>query len=163
MGRLAATFSDCGALQLFADGGEPQTAFVQNFGRKALLFPQQAQQQMLRADVLVIQALGFFGAIRQHTLALMAQRKIDRRRNFLPDRGVPFDLLSDGIHGRVRPQKPVGQLLIFTQEPEQKMLGFDVRAAELARFVPCEEDNAPRLFRITLKHLVWVLPLALDL
>jgi len=65
---------------------------------------------------------------------------------------VSFDLLSDGIHGRMGPQKPIRKLLIFSQEAEKQMLGLDVRAAELAGLIPGEEDNAPRLFRVSLKH-----------
>jgi hypothetical protein len=71
---------------------------------------------------------------------------------------VAFNLLSNGIDGRVRPQKPICELLIFPQEAEQEMLRLDVRAAELAGLVPCEENYAPGFFRVTLKHLVWILP-----
>ena len=42
--------------QFLADGGEPQAALVQDLGGEALLFAQQAQQQVLGADVLVVQA-----------------------------------------------------------------------------------------------------------
>src|SRR5665213_3365655 len=136
---------------------------MQNLRRETLLLAQQSQQQMLGPDMLVVQALRFFGAVSQNPFAFMAQRKIDRRRNLLPDCGMPFDLLSDGIHGRVRPQESIGQLFIFPQEPEKQMLGLDVRAAELACLVPGEEDDAPRLFRVTLKHVVWLPPLALEL
>ena len=75
--------------QLFADGGKPQAALVQNLGGEAFLFAQQTQQQMLGADVLVAEPLGFLGAIGQHALALVAQRQIDGRGNLLANRGVP--------------------------------------------------------------------------
>ena len=70
---------------------------MQDLGREALLFAQQAQQQMLGADVLVVEPLGFLGAVGQHALALVAERQVDRRRNLLANGGVPFDLLADGI------------------------------------------------------------------
>ena len=134
------------ARQLLADGRKPQPALVQDLGGKAFLFAQQAEQQVLGADVLVVQPLGFFGAVSQHALALVAQRQIDRSRNLLPDRGVPFDLLADGIDRGVRAQEPVGQRLIFAQQAQQQMLGLDVRAAELARLIPREKDYPALLF-----------------
>jgi hypothetical protein len=61
------------------------------------------------------------------------------------------------------PQKSIRKLLIFSQEAEKQMLGLDVRAAELAGLIPGEEDNAPRLFRVSLKHVVWLPPSGADL
>jgi hypothetical protein len=58
-----------------------QAALMQDFGGEALLFAQQPSSKMLGADVLVIQALGFFGAVGENALALVAQRQIDRSRN----------------------------------------------------------------------------------
>ena len=153
MGRLEATFSICERCQFFADGGEPQPALVQDFGGEALFFAQQAEQQMLGADVLVVQPLGFFGAIGQHALAFVAERQIDGSGNLFANGGVPFDLLADGFDGGVRPQEPVGQCFVFAQQAQEQMLGFDVRTAELAGLVPREEDHPPRFFRVTLKHI----------
>ena len=157
-GRLVCTFSDCERCSSSRMVERRKPAFVQNLRGETLLFAQEAEQQMLRADVLVVQTLSFFGAIGEDALALVAERKIDRSRNLLANRGVTFDLLPDGIDGRVRPQKPIRQLFVFPQEAEQQMLGLDVGAAKLARLVPGEENYAPRLFRVTLKHLVWILP-----
>ena len=42
--------------------------------------------------------------------------------------------------------------LLVAKEREQQMLGFDVRAAPLKRFVACEEKCASRLFRVALEH-----------
>ena len=152
LGRAEATFSLCERCQFLADGGEAQAALVQNLGGEALLFAQQAQQQVLGADVLVVEPLGLFGAIRQHALALVAQRQIHRSGNLLANGGVPFDLLADGFHRRVRTQEAVGQRLVFPQQAQQQVFGLDVRAAELAGLVAREEDHPPRLFRVTLKH-----------
>ena len=124
---LRRRFLLAGARQFFADGREPQAALVQDLGGEALLFAQQAEQQMLGADVLVVQALRFFRAIGQHALALVAQRQIDRGRNLLPNRGVPFDLLADGFDRGMRAQEPVRQRLVFAQQSQQQVLRFDVR------------------------------------
>ena len=107
---------------------------------------------MLGADVLVVQALGFFGAIGQHALALVAQRQIHRSRNLFADGGVDFDLLANGFDGGVRAQEPVRQRFVLAQQSQQQVLGFDVRTAELAGLIPREEDHSPGLLRIPFKH-----------
>ena len=85
---------------LFADGGQAQTALVQDLGGEALLFAQQAEQQVLGADVLVVEPLGFFGAIGQHALALVAERQIDGSRNLLAHRGVRLRSACEWIRRR---------------------------------------------------------------
>ena len=125
---------------------------MQDLGGEALLLAQQAEQQVLGADVLVVQALGFFRAIGQHALAFVAERQIDRGGNLLANGGVSFDLLADGFHRGVRTQETVRQRLVFAQQAEQQVFGFDVGTAELAGFIPREEDHPPRFLRITLKH-----------
>src|ERR1700685_449921 len=50
------------------------------------------------------------------------------------------------------PQETVGERLILAPQSQQQMLGLDVRAAVLARLVPCEKDYAPSLFCIAFKH-----------
>src|SRR5258706_495072 len=84
------------------------------------VLPQQAKQQVLGADVFVIETLGFLGAVGKHSLALMTQRQVDRGRNLLPDRGVPFDLFPDRIDGGVGPEEPVRQRLIFPKQAQQQ-------------------------------------------
>ena len=139
-------------LQLLADGGEPQPALVQNLGGEALLFAQQAQQQVLGPDVLVAQPLGFFGAVGQHALAFVAEGQVHRSGDLLADGGVSFDLLADGFHRRVGTQEPVGQRLVFPQQAQQQVFRLDVRAAELAGLVAREKDHPPRLLRVSLEH-----------
>ena len=116
---------------------------------------------MLGSDVLVVEPFGLFRAISENALAFVAQGKIDRGGNLLPNGGVTFDLLANGFDGGVRPQEAVGQSLILAQQAEQKMLGFDVRAAELARLVSRKEDHSSRFLRITLKHIRSDAPLLL--
>src|SRR5258708_7109561 len=115
---------------------------MQDLGGETLLFTQQAEQQMLGPDVLVAQTLGFFRAIGQHALALMAEREIHRSGNLLSNGGVGFDLLPDGLNGGVRAQEPVGERLVLAQQSQQKMLGLNIGAAELAGLVAREEDDS---------------------
>ena len=38
-------------------------------------------------------------------------------------------------------QETIGQILVFADQSEEQMLGFDGRATELAGFVASEEDD----------------------
>src|SRR5579864_662522 len=125
---------------------------MQDLGGKTLLFAQQAEQQMLRPDMFVIQALGLFGAIGQNAFALVAQWKVDRSGNLFADGGVRFNLLANGFNGRVGAQKPVGQRLVLAQQPQQQVLRLYVRAPKLASLISGKEDDSARLFGITFKH-----------
>src|SRR6185437_1339790 len=166
LGEVAAEFGEerafLGALgdlfalragELFPDGGETETALMQDFGGETFLFAEQAEQEVLRADVLVIQTFRFFGAIGEDALALMTEGEVDGGGHLVADGCVAFDLLADRFDGCVGTQKPVGQCLILSKKSEQKMLGFDVRASELAGLVPGEENYSSRLLGIAFKHL----------
>ena len=86
------------SLQFLADRRQAQPALGQDLRRKALLFAQQSQQQVFRADVLVRKPLGLFRRVRQHPLALVRERQIDRGRHLLPYRRMPFNLLPNRFH-----------------------------------------------------------------
>ncbi len=125
---------------------------MQDLGGEAFFFAQQAQQQMLGTDVLVVQALRFFGAIGEHALALMAERQVHGGGHFLSDRGVRFNLFADGLDGRVGAQEAVRQRLILPQQAQQQVLSFNIGASELAGLVSCKKNYSARLFGITFKH-----------
>src|SRR5256885_1975696 len=107
---------------------------------------------MLSTNVLVRKALRFFGGIGEHTLALVAQRQVNRGRNLFANRGVAFDLFADRFDGSMRTQKTIRQSLIFAQQPEQEVLGLNVRRTELACLIPGEENDSPGLLRIAFEH-----------
>jgi hypothetical protein len=125
---------------------------VQNLRREAFLLAQQAQQQMLRADVLVAQPLGFLRPVCQHALAFVAEGQVHAGGDLLADGGMSFDLLSNGLHGGMRTQKTVRQRLVLSKQAQEEMFGLDVRAAKLAGFIPREENYSARLLRVSLKH-----------
>ena len=93
--------------QLFTNGGEAQAALVQDLCRKALLFAQQAEQQVLRPYVFVRKPLRLFRRIGQHALALVAERQVNRCRDLFANRRMGLDLLADGVDRGVRPEEPV--------------------------------------------------------
>ena len=65
---------------------------------------------------------------------------------------MSLNLLSDGLNGGLGAQEAVGKGLVFPQEAEQQVLSFNIRTAKLTRLVAGEEDDAPCLLCITLKH-----------
>ena len=86
---------------------------MQDLGRKALLFTQQAQQQVLGPNMFMRKTFGLFSRVCQNPLALIAQRQIDGSGNLLPNRGVTFDLFADRFHRRVGTQEAIGQGFVF--------------------------------------------------
>src|ERR1700677_523658 len=100
----------------------------------------------------VREPLRFFRGISQHPLAFIAQGQVHRSRDFFPNRGVTLNLLPDGFNRGVRTQEAIGQGFIFAQEPQQQVLGLDVRRPELACFVARKKDYAPGFLRVAFKH-----------
>src|SRR5581483_4832617 len=108
---------------------------------------------MFRANMLMGKPLRLFGGIRQHALALIAQRQVNRGRHLLADRRVSFNLLADGFDRSMRTQESVGEGLIFAQKSQQQVLRLNVRRPELAGFVARKEYDAPGFLRVTFEHM----------
>src|SRR5713226_3222351 len=108
---------------------------------------------MLGPNVFVREALRFLGGIRKYPLAFIAQRKVNRCRNLFADGGMSLDLFAAGFDGSVRTQEPIGQGFVFTKQPQQQVLGLNIRRTDLAGFVPRKEDDPSCLFRITFEHI----------
>ena len=80
------------------------------------LFAQDAEQQMLGADVVVQQPVGLFGRELQHALGFGAERDLDRGRDLLAEDGAAFDFLADVFEGQVRARKdPARQALCLRE------------------------------------------------
>src|SRR5689334_18670841 len=107
---------------------------------------------MFGPDMLVRQALRFFGGIGQHALAFIAEGQVDRGGDLLPNGGMPFYLFPNGLDRSMRPKKTIGKRLILAQKPEQQVFRLDVRRTELTGFITREEYYAPGLFRVPFKH-----------
>src|SRR5467141_2320195 len=147
------------ARQLFPQRGKPEAAFHQDFRAEALFFAQDAEEQMLGADVLMTEALRFFRRHVKDALALRAERHFDGRRDALADGDAGFDLFAYGFDRALLPQETIGQGLVLEHQAEQQMLRLDVRTAILAGFVPREKYDASRLLCITFEHVSSLLPL----
>ncbi len=134
-------------------GGEPHALLAQDPGRDAALLPHQAEQDVLGADVVVEHALGFFGGVAEHALALGGERDLDGGRHLLAPRRARLDLPADLVHREMTlAEETRSEPLALTQQPQQHVLGLDGSAAELACLVAGEEDHTPRSLRVALEH-----------
>src|SRR5690242_2588224 len=113
---------------------------------------------MLRADVLVAQALGLFGGHVQDALALRAEGNFDGGGNALANGDASFNLFANGFDGTLLAEEAVGQGFVLAHQAEQQMLRLDVGAAILAGFVPCKKYDATRLLCIAFEHVSSLLP-----
>ena len=110
---------------------------------------------MLGADMLVGQPIGFLRGMVQDPLDLVAERELHGGGDLVAHNRAPFDLLADALDriDRFR-KKPIGEVLVLTNQAEQEMLGFDKRAAKLAGLVTGEKNHPLGFLRVFLKHKI---------
>jgi hypothetical protein len=82
--------------------------FVQILCRQAVLFPKQANQQVLSADVLTAKPIGFFRCISQHAFGSAAERKVYGAVNGLKDRVGLFNLVPEFLRRPRRTEEAPG-------------------------------------------------------
>ena len=130
---------------VLADRVQPHPLLGQDGRRHGALLAQDAEQQMLRPDVVVEQPVRLLGGELQHALGLGAERDLDRRGHLLAEDGAPFDFLADVLERQARAGEDAArQSLALANQTEQQVLGLDRDAAELARLVAREEQDTPR-------------------
>ena len=140
---------------VLADGVEAHPLFHEDGRRDRALFAQDAEQQVLGADVVVQQPIGLFGGELQHALGFGAERDLDRGRDLLAEHRAAFDFLADAFEGQVRAREdPARQPLALANQAQQQVLGLNRDAAELGGLVAGEEKHAPRSFRVAFEHPV---------
>ncbi len=141
--------------QFVANRNKAQSALMQDFRGNTFLFPQNAQKEVLCADMTMIQSLRFLVGIGEDALALVRKGQVDRGRDLLANGRARFNFFANAFdRGRIA-KEPISQILILTDESQQQMFGFDRCAAELTGLVPSEEDNPTSSFRISFKHIRW--------
>ena len=118
----------------------------------AFAFPDQAEKQMLRTDVVVVELTSFFegqlddalGARREdHLLLDGLPAAADDRLDLLTDLGK-IDAEGFEHFGR--------QALAFGNNPKQNMLGPDIVVSEALRLFLSKHDTAPRSLGEGLPH-----------
>src|SRR5690349_17340078 len=102
----------------------------------------------------MIQSFRLLVGIGEDAFALVRKRQVDRGRDLLANGRAPFNLFTNALDRRGITKEPVGQVLVFTDESQQQMFGFNRGATELTGLVPSEENNPTSSFRISFKHKV---------
>ena len=138
---------------VLADRIQPQPFPDQDGRRQRALLAQEAEQQVLGADVGVQEPVGLLGGGLQGALGLRAEGDVDRRRHPLAEHAAALDLFPDRIEHDLRAgENPAREALPLPDEPEQEVFGLDGHASELAGLVPGEEQDPAGPFRITFEH-----------
>ena len=138
---------------VLTDGVQAHALFEENRGGHRALLAQDAEQQVLGADVVVEQPVGLLGGELQHALRLGAERDLHRRGDLLAEDRAAFDFLADVFEREVRARKNAArQPFPFANQPEQQVLGLDRDAAELAGLVAGEEQHPSSPFGVPFEH-----------
>ena len=138
---------------VLADGVQAHPLFHEDRSRHGALLAQDAEQQMLGADVVVQQPIRFLRRKLQNPLGFGAERDLDRGRDLLAEDRTSFDFLPDILERQMRARKnPAGEPLAFPDQAEEKVLRLDGNAAELAGFVSSEEKDSTGPFGVAFEH-----------
>ena len=82
---------------ILADGVQAHPLFHEDGRRDRTLFAKDAEEQVLRADVVVQQPVGFFRGELQDALGFGAERDFDRGRDLLAEDGPAFDFFANAF------------------------------------------------------------------
>ena len=152
-GRLLALVAGEQLDDLLADPVEVGAELDQHLGGDALALADQAEQDVLGADVVVAE------------LQRLAQRELEdllgpRRERDVPGRRLLaladdlLDLLADGLERDAeRLERLGGDALALVDQAEQDVLGADVVVVEHPGLFLGQDDNPPRAVGESLEHL----------
>ena len=126
---------------LLADAAEVGAELDEHLGGDALALADEAEEDVLGADVVVAELQRLAQRQLEHLLGARGERDVaGRRRAALAD-----DLLDLAAHGLERDAEGLerlgGDALALVDEPEQDVLGADVVVVEQARFLLGEDDD----------------------
>ena len=126
---------------LLADAGEVGAELDEDLGGDALALADQAEQDVLGADVVVAELQGLAQRELEHLLGPRRERDVAGRRGA----ALADDLLDLAAHGLERDAQALeglgGDALALVDQPEQDVLGADVRVVEQACFLLGEDDD----------------------
>ena len=138
---------------ILAQGVKAHSFLGQDPAGGRVLDPQEAEQDVLVADVRVEQALRFLLGARQDLLGLLAERDLDGGGLFLAARAARLQLGPEQLEVDAAPAEQVpDQLVSFFDEAQEQVLGSDHLAPHLAGLVAGEEEDLFGLLRVLLKH-----------
>ncbi len=126
---------------LLADPVEVRAELDQHLGGDALALADQAEQDVLGADVVVAELQRLAQRQLEHLLGARRERDVAARRLL----ALTDDLLDLGAHGLQRDAEALeglgGDALTLVDEAEQDVLGADVVVAEHAGFFLRQHDH----------------------
>ena len=124
----------------------------QHLGGHALALADQAEQDVLGADVLVAELQGLAQRVLQHLLGARGERDVPARRL----RAAADDVDDLAAHGLQRNAHGLQGLrrdaVALADEAQQDVLGADVIVVELACLVLRQDDDAPGAVGEPLEH-----------
>ena len=113
----------------------------EHLGGDALALADEAEQDVLGADVVVAELQRLAQRQLEHLLGAGRERDVARRRRA----ALADDLLDLAAHGLERDAERLerlgGDALTLVDEPEQDVLGADVVVVEQARFLLGQDDD----------------------
>jgi hypothetical protein len=114
---------------------------------------EDAQQQMLGADVMVSQKVRLLRSGLQDLAGFGAEWDLGRGWELLANGSSRRDLLPDPGEGYMRAhEKSARPPLAFAQQAKQQMLCFDLPTTDLIGFVAGKEERAPRPLAVAFEH-----------
>ena len=142
------------AVLWFLDRRERETLLAHDVPCYPPFDAQQAEQQVLGADVIMQADVGLFGGVLQNVLRVCAERDLDggcERRLTWSGSFVSQQPESVRGDGSGRQELCDEQVLVF-QESQQQIVRLDCPVAEHAGLVTGEQQRTPGLLVIPLKH-----------
>ena len=126
---------------LLADAAEVGAELDEHLGGDALALTDEAEQDVLGADVVVAELQRLAQRQLEHLLGSRGERDVARRRRA----ALADDLLDLAAHGLERDAETLERLrrdaLTLVDQPEQDVLGADVRVIEQTRLFLGENDD----------------------
>ena len=118
---------------------------LQHACRHAFALAEQAKQDMLRADVGMVEGARFLAGEREHFFDSRRIGNVTDHFRFWAGADLFFDLHSDGFEVEPHLLEDVdGDALAKLDQPEQKMLGAHVIVVEAIGFLTGESQNLLR-------------------
>src|SRR5438093_1596352 len=105
----------------------------------------------------MIETLRLFGCVCKNALTFVRKWKVDRCRNFLPNRGTTLNFLANAFDRGMISQETIGQVLILADQTQQQVLSLNGGAAKLAGFVASKEYDPPGSFSVSFEHSLMIL------
>ena len=116
-----------GVSNVGADEFRSDTVACKKRGSEGVLFAEQAEQQVLGADVMVVETLPLFGGIGEDVLALVGERDVNCSGERSPWRTMERDLFAQGFGGGLGVEEARGQSGVFAKQAEEEVFGLDLR------------------------------------